>query len=155
MNAQSPDDPKDPWELPEFLRRQQPPSETMKTVAQPDTIDEVIANAVPDEEVAEKRKPAKRSNVKRKAKPAMKKVSKTPTSVTLDKFGFRDGSLKSQAAAMAASEDGVTLAEMKEKLGSIQYNMLTELRNKGHTIKEKKEDSNGNRKATRYFLKAK
>ena len=87
--------------------------------------------------------------VKAKAKAAKApKAAKTP----LDDFGFREGSIKSQAAAMYASKKGATLAEVKAKVGSVQLNLLTELMANGHKVKRTKVDGTGSRQVTRYFL---
>tara|TARA_R110000868_G_scaffold279441_1_gene539473 strand:- start:502 stop:1086 length:585 start_codon:yes stop_codon:yes gene_type:complete len=77
-----------------------------------------------------------------------KPKAKTP----LDDFGFREGSVKSSAAAMYASKRGATLNEVKDKVGSIQLNLLKALEEKGHKVKKVKEDGDGNRQVTRYFL---
>lgn len=85
---------------------------------------------------------AKANGAVKKAKPAAEK----------DVWGYRKGSTKSQAAAMYALKRGATLAEVKEKLGSVQLNVLVELEGKGHTVRRIKEKGTGARQITRYFL---
>lgn len=88
------------------------------------------------------------------AKKAAGKARKAPVRdpAKLDQFGFRKGSIKSQAAQMYATKKGSTLGEIKEKLGSTQFNLLTQLEEKGWTIGKKFEDGAGNRKITRYRI---
>ena len=108
-----------------------------------------------------KTKPAKPAKAKpAKAKPAAKgkakaapKARKEPAGK--DAFGLRIGSIKSKAAALYAGKKGATLAEVKEAVGSIQLNVLTELKEKGFKIKETKEAGEGKRQVTRYHLSAK
>lgn len=69
-----------------------------------------------------------------------------------DKFGFRTGSLKSKAAAMYASEKGATLNEVKAKLKSTQFNLITELEAKKFKIKRTLEAGAGSREVTRYHI---
>lgn len=71
----------------------------------------------------------------------------------LDAFGYRINSLKSKAAAMYSSKKGATLAEVKDATGSIQLNVVTELKNKGKQVTKKKEKGPGQREITRYFIK--
>lgn len=111
-------------------------------------------------------KPAKK-RAKVKAKPAAKKAAPKkaakakakPRQVnpdTVDDFGLRKGSIKSKAAAMYASAKGATLAEVKAKLGSVQYNVLKQLRDKGFKVKETEEVSKKTgRTSSRFFLSAK
>ena len=69
-----------------------------------------------------------------------------------DTYGFRVGSKKSQAAAIYASKAGATLAEVKEQTGSAQLNLLKELADEGYPVRSVKEQGDGARKVTRYFL---
>ncbi len=100
--------------------------------------------------------PAKKSDTKSngKDKKVVAKSDKKPVAkavVEKDVFGFRKGSKKSQAAAMYNSKKGATLAEVKEKTGSSQLNLLTELdgRVKIDTTKEK---GAGKKQVTRYKI---
>lgn len=90
------------------------------------------------------------------AKPAKAKAAKPVkrTPVDADEFGYRKGSMKSRAAAMYAAKRGATLAEVKEKLGSVQLNVLTELEAKGFKVTKSKEAGDGARQVTRYRLQA-
>lgn len=109
-----------------------------------------------------KAKPAAKGKVKAKgngaaskpakaaAKPAKAKVAKPKAPV--DGFGFQVGSLKSKAAAMYASRGGATVGEVKEHLGSNQFNLLTELAKKGSKVKKVAEKQDKGRSVTRYFL---
>lgn len=115
-------------------------------------------------------KPAPKATAKpAKAKPPVKAAAKAPAKkakakerkvreydpAKLDQYGFRLNSAKSNAAVLYAAKGGATLGEIKVKLGSTQFNVLTQLRELGYTIDEKQEDGKGNRKITRYFLRAK
>jgi hypothetical protein len=102
-------------------------------------------------------KAAKAAKAAKVAKPAKDKPKGTCTfdPAKLDQFGLRPGSLKAQAAAMYSAKGGATLTEVKEALQSVQFNVITMLRDKGFTVDEKQEDGAGHRKVTRYFLKAK
>lgn len=73
----------------------------------------------------------------------------------LDAFGFREGTIKSKAAALYADKGGATLAEVKAKTSSTQLNLLKECEGHGHTVTRVKEAGKGTRKVTRYFLVAK
>lgn len=106
-----------------------------------------VAKAAP----AKVKATSKPTKAKAKAKAKAPKASK----VALDDFGFRVGSIKSQAAAMYASKKGATLAEVKAKLDSVQLNLLTTLEGEGYKVKKVKEEGPGARKITRYFLQAK
>ena len=52
----------------------------------------------------------------------------------LDQFGFRKGSDKSKAAAMYAKGNGATLNQVKDAVGSVQFNLLGELEGRGFKI---------------------
>lgn len=90
-------------------------------------------------------------------KPSGKKPKKKAkeSSVQLDDFGFRKGSIRSKAATMYSRPNGATLTEVKNKLGSVQYNALAALKDKGFKVTSKEEDGKANRPATRFFLHAK
>ncbi len=96
---------------------------------------------------------------KRKAKAktggTKKAKGKAKTAIPLDDFGFRKGTVRSKAAAMYARPNGATLSEVKAKLGTVQYNALTEVKNRGFKVTTKEEAGEGNRPATRFFLKSK
>lgn len=87
-------------------------------------------------------------------KPAQKRKPRTFDAAKLDQYGFRLGSKKSKAAAMYGSKHGATLSETKAKTGSTQYNVLTELEEKGYKIKRTVASSEDGRKSTRFHLVA-
>lgn len=99
-------------------------------------------------------KPA--AKAKAPAKPA-KAVAKAPKAEAgkKDKWGLREGSAKSQAVALYSAKGGATLEEVKEAVGSIQLNVLNALEDDGHEVTRKKEQREGQRPVTRYFLKMK
>lgn len=116
-------------------------------------------------EVEVKAKPAKAIKAKsqklivKKAKASKEvKVKKAPKSVTdkteKDKFGLRKGSARSEAAAMYARKSGATLTEVKERVGSIQLNVLTTLAKNGWEVEKDAEKRAGGRPVTRYWLRA-
>ncbi len=70
----------------------------------------------------------------------------------LDQFGFRAGSLKAKAAALYASKDGATLAEVRDALNSSQFNLLTELEKRKYKILRSQVPGAGPRKVTRYKI---
>lgn len=72
-----------------------------------------------------------------------------------DKWGLREGSAKSMAAAMYAAKGGATLDEVKQAVGSVQLNVLNDLEEAGYEVTRKREEREGQRPVTRYFLKAK
>ena len=84
-----------------------------------------------------------------------KKAARTVDPGKLDAFGLRKGSLKSQAAALYASKRGATLNEVKAKLNSVQFNVISQLKKAGYKFKLGKETGTGTRTATRYYLQAK
>jgi hypothetical protein len=104
-------------------------------------------------------KPAKAAKAEKPAKaPKEAKAERKERTVDpakLDKFGFRKGSIKSNAAAIYAKGKGATLAEVKEAVGSNQFNLLTEVEARGHTVQKTSVDGEGNRKVTRYKITAK
>jgi hypothetical protein len=108
-----------------------------------------------------KRKPAKKATSKpskangkpKAAKARATKGNRAPRTfdpAKLDAYGFRLGSIKSQAAALY--KVGATLADVKEKLGSVQYNVLTELETKGFKINQKIVKGPNGRDVTIYKL---
>ena len=78
--------------------------------------------------------------------------SKQALPAGVDKFGFRIGSKKSQAAAMYATKNGATLNEVKEALNSSQFNLLLELEDKFQIDKTKVPGTEGKRQVTRYHI---
>lgn len=155
----------DPDEIPDFLKRTDnpkgPPKPEVKSMAR---ISEDTVEAEAGAEAPAKAKPAKArakangaaSKPAKAAKAAPKKGAKPKTAAReaapRDKYGFREGSLKSQAASMYASKGGATLEEVKDKTKSVQLNLLKDLEAKGHKVKKVKEDGEGKRQVTRYFL---
>jgi hypothetical protein len=95
-----------------------------------------------------KAKASKGSEKPKAAKPKAEAAKK-------DAFGFREGSAKSKAVALYAAKKGATLEEVKDAVGSVQLNVLNALEEDGHTVERKKEEREGARSVTRYFLKAK
>jgi hypothetical protein len=89
------------------------------------------------------------------AKAKAKKTERKRDPAKLDAFGFRKDSIKSKAAAMYAKGKGATLAEVKEVVGSVQFNLLTELTGNGHTVDKTEVKNAGGRMVTRYKLHAK
>lgn len=110
-------------------------------------------------------KPAKAVKAKAEAKPAKVAKGKTKAAkerkpreanpATLDAFGFRKGTIKSNAAALYAKGKGATLAEVKEKLKSAQFNLLTEVETRGFTVEKNFVKNTNGRKVTRYHIVAK
>lgn len=170
------EDPNDPHYILPALRREvgetpKPRSEfvmrtpSTKPVNAPEA--ETAADSKPARRASPKpAKPAAKASAKgngkakatAKAKPAAKAAKAKPRQADpakLDNFGLRKGSIKSRAAALYARKSGATLAEVKAECDSVQFNVLTELKDKGFKVDTKQEDGNGNRKISRYFLKAK
>lgn len=104
-----------------------------------------------------KAKTAPKATAKATKAPAKAKVAKpkAESKVERDVWGFRKGSAKSDAVAMYSRKSGATLSEVKDKVGSIQLNVLNALEADGHKVERKKEERKGQRAATRYFLTAK
>ena len=134
--------------------------------------DEEVETASEDEapsRPAGKRKVKARAKPTVKAKPASKHAKGNGRAVStkprakrqrdpagLDSFGLRLKSIKSRAAAMYARKAGATLAQVKDEVGSVQFNVIKELEDKGFKFKRVTEDSGTHgRKATRYFLQHK
>lgn len=99
-----------------------------------------------------KAKPAKAKGAKPKAKVKTKAKARTLDPKKRDEYGLRLGSVKSKAAAMYASSKGATLMEVKKKLGSIQFNVISQLEEAGHKIKRTEETGVNNRTVTRFHL---
>ena len=103
-------------------------------------------------------KAAPKAAVKAKGKaPVKAKARAKPVRdpAKLDAYGFRKGTIKSKAAAMYAKGKGATLAEIKEALGSVQFNLLTELEGNGFTIGKTEAKNDAGRPVTRYKINAK
>lgn len=103
------------------------------------------ARAASKKAMADKPKPAKKEAKPKAEKPEIKR----------DAFGFREGTVKSKAAAMYASKDGATVDEIRDALNSVQLNLITELEKRGFTVKREKEKKPSGRIITRYFIEAK
>ena len=128
------------------------------------TTEEVLPPAPPKERKKRVRTaPAKPAKVKAKgngkavkakgkAKAKAKGKPRTVDPAKLDQFGFRLGSLKSQAATMYAGKKGATLAEVKTALDSTQFNLLTELEGKGYKVERTEVPGVNNRKVTRFKI---
>ena len=102
---------------------------------------------------AKRAPPIKRASERPKGnKTGAKRKPRTFDPDKLDQFGFRLGSKKSKAAAMYGSKNGATLAETKKALKSVQYNVLSELVEKGYKIKRSVDTGDENRKITRFHL---
>lgn len=98
---------------------------------------------------------AKAAKAPEKVKAAKPAKAKAVSKAEKDEFGLRKGSTKSQAAAMYARKSGATLDEVKQKLGSVQLNVLNGLEEDGFTVERIKEERKGQRPVTRYYLKPK
>lgn len=95
---------------------------------------------------------AKTTTVVRKSRKPANGNAKTKPAASVDRFGFRVGSKKSQAAAMYASKKGATLGEVKEALKSSQFNLLSELKERKVQIDQIKVPGPGARQVTRYHI---
>lgn len=103
-----------------------------------------------------KAKTAPKATVKAAKAPEKAMAAKAKAStVKKDAFGFRDGSAKSKAVAMYSRKSGATLAEVKEKVGSVQLNVLNSMEAEGYEVERKSEKRDGARAVTRYFLRGK
>lgn len=124
-------------------------------------MDEPVTESVVEEPKPVKKKPKTKKKAPAKAKTAKGSEKakaakpKAKMEVPKDQYGLRKDSTKSAAAAMYARAKGATLAEVKEKVGSIQLNVLQQLEDEGWTIEREKETKKGRRPATRYWLKPK
>lgn len=164
------DEPKQPdndsLDLPSFLKRD-PVTNKAEYMAMSDTEDlnETKGKARPAKTVKsnsqtkpnlEARKSLKKAKPAKEAK-AVKvrtKTVKVETKPEKDQFGLRKGSARSEAAAMYARKSGATLAEVKERVGSVQLNVLTTLANEGWEVEKKMEKHANQRPVTRYWLRA-
>lgn len=168
-------EPNDPLEIPAFLRRDsenraefmkmseavesEVTSEPVKKPAKVKTNGAAKPKAAVKAASKPKAKVAKPAKVKAKAAkaPAKAKVAKpkAESKAEKDAYGLRKGSSKSKAAALYARKSGATLEEVKEAVGSIQLNVLKDLEEEGYTVDKKKDQRDGQRPVTRYFLKSK
>ena len=123
--------------IPDFLKRKEVP---MSAVA----ADTTKAKA--------KAKPAIKAPAKTATKPAKAPVEPVKAKPNADVYGYLMGSLKSAAAALYASKGGATLAEVKDKTGSVQLNLLKDLEGRGFKVKRTKEPGAGSRQVTRSHL---
>jgi hypothetical protein len=93
------------------------------------------------------------------AKPTKGKVAAKGTRkrdpAKLDQWGFRKDSIKSKAAAIYAKGKGATLADVKEAIGSVQFNLLTELKASGFKVEVDEVKGPTGRIINRYKLHAK
>lgn len=89
------------------------------------------------------------------AKAAKAHKSRTVDPAKLDRFGLRLNSIKSRAASMYASKKGATLDDVRQAVGSVQFNVIKELEEKGFKIDRDQVPGKGARMATRYHLMAK
>jgi hypothetical protein len=89
---------------------------------------------------------------KKQAKPAKKRAARNVDQSKLDQFGFRLNSKKHKAAVMYASKKGATLNEVKKVLKSTQFNLLTELKEKGFKIKRAVVAGANGRTVTRFHI---
>lgn len=103
-------------------------------------------HAKPVKAKAKAAKPVKAKGAK--GKPKARNVDPTK----LDQFGFRLTSMKSKAATMYASKAGATLAEVKAKLDSNQFNLLTELASRGFKIDRRDVGGDHGRNVTKYKI---
>jgi cytoskeletal protein RodZ len=100
-----------------------------------------------------KAKTAPKATARSAKAPAKAKAGKAKATVTeKDQYGLRKGSTKSLAAAMYARKSGATLTEVKDKLGSVQLNVLVALETEGYKVEREKEERKGARPVTRYRL---
>ena len=129
------------------------------------SVTETLAKAKPRKASA-KANGADKAPAKVKAAPKAKKAASKAPKVKAkarkadpakrDDYGYRNGSLKSQAMAMYASKKGATLVEVKAKLKSVQLNGLMALHGKrGFKVVKTKEAGDGPRQVTRYRLVSK
>lgn len=130
--------------------------------------DEAMASDAPVRKRGRKPAVVSKGNGKAKVAKTNGKAAKTPAKAAkapakakrkrdpakLDDYGYTKGCLKSQAAAMYASNKtkGATLGEVKEALDSTQFNVIPELIARGWKITRTPEKGEGNRKSTRYRI---
>lgn len=107
--------------------------------------------------VVKAKAPAKKAKANGHSKPKAVKARKARTvdASKLDQFGFRLGTIKSKAAAIYAAKNGATLSEVKDKLKSTQFNLLTEVTKRGFKVKRTPETGDTNRKVMRFKIATK
>ena len=93
-----------------------------------------------------------KAKLKKQAKPAKKRTARNVDLSKLDQFGFRLNSKKHKAAVMYASKKGATLNEVKKVLKSTQFNLLTELEERGFKIKRAVVAGANGRNVTRFHI---
>lgn len=106
-----------------------------------------------------------KATVKASAKPAAKAAPAKPAKAKgkaaaehkvdpdkVDAYGFRKGSIKSKAAAMYAKGKGATLNEVKVALGSVQFNLLNDVKEKGFKVETTEVKGHIGRMVTRYKI---
>lgn len=110
------------------------------------------AQSSPGESGAKSR--TKRASTSRKVAANKKglRAARVVNTAKLDQFGFRLGTLKAKAAAMYAGKKGATLGDVKQALKSTQFNVLTELENKGYKVERTPVGGFNDRKVTRYHV---
>ena len=101
-----------------------------------------------------KAKPAKAAKAAKPVK-AKAKGERKRDPAKLDQWGFHKDSIKAKAAAIYAKGKGATLQEVKEVVGSIQFNLLKELEEQGHTVDRTDVKTDKGRVVTRYKLRPK
>ena len=150
------------------------PAPAVKTPAKAPAKAKGERKAKPAGKVAAKGNGHAKPTVKAKGKAPVKAAAKTPAKAKgaskakgtdkaprqrdpakLDGYGFRLGTTKSKAAALYAKGKGATLAEVKAEVGSVQFNLLTELEAAGWAIEKSEVKNDGGRKVTRYKIRAK
>jgi hypothetical protein len=106
---------------------------------------------------AVKAKTAPKATARAAKAPIKAKATKPKAAGKVDKdaWGFRKGSAKSKAVAMYTRKSGATLEEVKAVVGSVQLNVLNKLEEDGAKIKRVKEQRDGQRPVTRYYLQTK
>lgn len=77
-------------------------------------------------------KAAAKAKAKAKAEAKAQHQAEWKDKTKKDEFGFRIGSLRSKAAALY--KKGATLEEVTSKLGSVQYNILAKMEERGHKV---------------------
>ena len=137
----------DNLDIPDFLRRTDDKASAKEvpmgtSVSTGKIVKKVLAAVTP--------KPAKAAKPAKTPKPA--KIVKAKALTSADVYGYRDGSKKSQAAAMYSGKKGATLEEVKTALGSVQLNLLKDCEARGFKVRRVKEAGDGKRQVTRYFL---
>lgn len=162
-----------PLDIPPFLLRDANNQAEFMRMSTEATVETTKPKAKPAPKANGAAKPAAKAAVKAADKPKAKAAAKPAAKAKAapkatakaskpkaeggkkDKWGFREGSAKSKAVEMYTSKAGATLNEVKAAVGSIQLNVLKSLEAEGHTVIQKKEQLEGQRPITRYWLKAK